>query len=410
MDYEKEYKKKLDAAKYWHDVSEGDIPAVLEEIFSELAESEDNRVRKELTEFLKRASGGFLDTTIQCKKFGKWLAWIEKQGEQKPEIKYIYPKFRVGDVIEPAKPNGSYIPVRVRYISDGSYSCESDDRKAFSSIPICNENEYVLTEQKPADKPELKFNEGDWVVNKLGVAWYIDGFDKKNYQVIGRKGNHNYFPIAKQDEIRHWSITDAKPGDVLIDHCDDYKNPLIFILKKFERVDFGLAQKSDYSSYCFLSMSDKPRFKEGDFHHMKDIKPATKEQRDLLFQKMKEAGYEWNPQKKELKKIEHKPMLSDFFNAEYERGKADALKCVGYSEEDEKIINKLIAVVELYYGIGDDSEKQICLSWLKSLKQRMGWKPSDEQIGVIEAVINNRSFQRRHLDSLYEQLKKLKGE
>ena len=78
--------------------------------------------------------------------------------------------------------------------------------------------------------------------------------------------------------------------------------------------------------------------------------------------------------------------------------------------EDEKIINKLIAVVELYYGIGDDSEKQICLSWLKSPKQRMGWKPSDEQIGVIEAVINNRSFQRRHLDSLYEQLKKLKGE
>ena len=49
-------------------------------------------------------------------------------------------------------------------------------------------------------------------------------------------------------------------------------------------------------------------------------------------------------------------------------------------------------------------------NWLKSLKQRYAWKPSDEQIGVIEAVINNRSFQRRHLDSLYEQLKKLQNE
>ena len=29
--------------------------------------------------------------------------------------------------------------------------------------------------------------------------------------------------------------------------------------------------------------------------------PATKEQRDLLFQKMKEAGYEWDAEKKELK-------------------------------------------------------------------------------------------------------------
>ena len=33
------------------------------------------------------------------------------------------------------------------------------------------------------------------------------------------------------------------------------------------------------------------------------LKPATKEQRDLLFSKMKEAGYEWDAEKKELKKI-----------------------------------------------------------------------------------------------------------
>ena len=32
--------------------------------------------------------------------------------------------------------------------------------------------------------------------------------------------------------------------------------------------------------------------------------PATKEQRDLLFQKMKEAAYEWDAEKKKLKKIE----------------------------------------------------------------------------------------------------------
>ena len=42
MDYEKEYKKRSDDARYWHDVSEGDIPDVLEEIFPELRESEGN--------------------------------------------------------------------------------------------------------------------------------------------------------------------------------------------------------------------------------------------------------------------------------------------------------------------------------------------------------------------------------
>lgn len=107
--------------------------------FPELKESEDEIIRKELIEFVK-SRGGFKQ---------EYIDFLEKQGEHKPEIKYIYPKFRVGDVIEPAKPNGSYIPVRVKCIGKGGYYCESDDRKAVSSIPICNENEYVLTEQKP---------------------------------------------------------------------------------------------------------------------------------------------------------------------------------------------------------------------------------------------------------------------
>lgn len=51
----------------------------LESIFPELKESEDDRIRKELTEFLKSAAGGFLDTTIHCKTFGKWVDWLEKQ-------------------------------------------------------------------------------------------------------------------------------------------------------------------------------------------------------------------------------------------------------------------------------------------------------------------------------------------
>lgn len=42
-----------------------------------------------------------------------------------------------------------------------------------------------------------------------------------------------------------------------------------------------------------------------------DILPATKEQRDLLFQKMKEAGYMWDTEKKKLKKID-KENLTEF--------------------------------------------------------------------------------------------------
>lgn len=59
----------------------------LESIFPKLKESEeDNRIRKELTEFLKKASGGFLDSTIECKTFGKWYAWLKKQCGEDKEI------------------------------------------------------------------------------------------------------------------------------------------------------------------------------------------------------------------------------------------------------------------------------------------------------------------------------------
>jgi len=40
--------------------------------------------------------------------------------------------------------------------------------------------------------------------------------------------------------------------------------------------------------------------------------PATKEQRDLLFKKMKEAGYQWDAEKKELRKIEPHYNISNF--------------------------------------------------------------------------------------------------
>lgn len=45
--------------------------------------------------------------------------------------------------------------------------------------------------------------------------------------------------------------------------------------------------------------------------HENDIAAATKEQRDLLFQKMKETGYEWGGEKKELRKIEPNKLDAD---------------------------------------------------------------------------------------------------
>ena len=46
-------------------------------------------------------------------------------------------------------------------------------------------------------------------------------------------------------------------------------------------------------------------------HESEKTYPATKEQQDLLFQAMKEAGYKLDSEKKELKKIESKILDAD---------------------------------------------------------------------------------------------------
>lgn len=158
-------------------------------------------------------------------------------------------------------------------------------------------------EQKTADKVEPKFKVGDWISGYY-TNYKVTAINSKGYVVEGTDGNKINI-LFENEKFHHlFTIADAKNGDVLCDCHEAYDNPLIFILKKFEHVDFGLVRPSDYSSYCYLTAGDIQRFKEGTYHHEHNIKPATKEQRDLLFQKMKEAGYEWDAEKKELKKIE----------------------------------------------------------------------------------------------------------
>ena len=158
------------------------------------------------------------------------------------------------------------------------------------------------------DKKELKniepkFKVRDWVVNKFGDSWHIDSFDKKNYQVSDGKGNYNYFPISKQDEMRLWTIKDAKKGDVICykDEISLYKHDIKNCTK----------QGTNFGGFVYYCCYDGKRFIMNNLYSLveqdkMDIHPASKEQRELLFQKMKEAGYEWDEEKKEPKKIESK--------------------------------------------------------------------------------------------------------
>ena len=66
-----------------------------------------------------------------------------------------------------------------------------------------------------------------------------------------------------------------------------------------------------------------------------------------LFQKMKEAGYKWDADKKELDKVEKKQE---------------------WSEEDKKMYRMCIDAVEYYHTPEDES---VVRDWLNSIKDRM---------------------------------------
>ena len=91
-----------------------------------------------------------------------------------------------------------------------------------------------------------------------------------------------------------WTIQDAKDGDVIF-----YDDGWTCIFKRIHGIW--------YSSYCFIT-SDGEFYTAYERHAVDstingNAHPATKEQCNLLFQKMKEAGYKWNAETKTLEKI-----------------------------------------------------------------------------------------------------------
>ena len=136
------------------------------EMFPELKESEDERVRKELLKHLKEGADGY-EPAGNSEDYKRWLGWLEKrgetftkqdvddaylkgicdaehelekQGEQKKSV-VVIPKFRVGDVI---RPKGSTAEYTIESISGECYHGKG------WGLHISCDDDYELVKQKPA--------------------------------------------------------------------------------------------------------------------------------------------------------------------------------------------------------------------------------------------------------------------
>lgn len=82
-----------------------------------------------------------------------------------------------------------------------------------------------------------------------------------------------------------------------------------------------------------------------------------------------------------------------------------------WSEEDEKMLEYALDMIEWYSG-KNENKSRLVSDWLKSHRPQSTWKPSDEQMEALEHFIvyhNGSTNYAKDLEELRLQLKKLKG-
>ena len=396
---------------------------IAEKYCPELKESEDERIRKALIDIIRV---GYSD---YAKEFTKQelIAWLEKQDQQK----YI-PKYKIGDYVKNTNYKGEPI-YEIVYMDKECYICEYRGKERMGDKAVMHfsfDNPYLRLVQKPADKVEPKFKDGDWIVYKDNI-WKVCNISLQNYYELLKINNEVSTRLIEDvDNNAHlWTIQDAKDGDVL-----SYREgQWCFIYK-------GIVTEDTFKYYALLSEKGIT-VNDAAFSLLTScITPATKDQRDALMKAMTDAGYTFDFEKKELRKIEQKPTedvdLPEFesylclmfqkFRAkgmctngeiidyvkEHSQKLRDILVNLAWSEEDETKINYLIALLQ-NCTMNNDALRVMnegIEDWLKSLRPQTTWKPSDEQMEAFKDIIVFGSVgkeRKESLISLYRDLQEL---
>ena len=355
---------------------------------------DDERLRKTTIAFLKDFAKQGYENAVEC------IDWLEKQSE-KPQGK---------SALEAAKEE-----------------------------KVDNQNCV-----KPTDKVEPKFREGDWVVQGHNILKIkCVGDTHYCFETVG--GYTDDIFISEVDSQYHlWTIQDAKDGDVLackgnIKNSNGIKYEWICLFNNLDNAFFTLTKLSNFIEEYDIDVK---------INYPDNTVPATKEQKEILFMAMTNAGYTFDFDKKELKKIEQKHAWSeedenwliDAINVcelngynETARWLKNRLKSLKdrvqpeqeWSEEDERSIRDSIFYLKSakkYFEKDDDilwNEKwfNLCIKFLESLYKKLQpqpqWKPSKEQMNALDSTlqysqVSHNSFE--YLNSLFNDLKKLREE
>lgn len=231
------------------------------------------------------------------------------------------------------------------------------------------------------------FENGTWIMHNgrtfckesetpLRVYVRLDGM----YQIETEAGDFDQKDFWYIDSnYRLWNISDAKDGDFVTSENN------IYIIKRDGEI------KDTVSAYCGVSRLG--RFCNTEINGIdakNPFSPASSKERNLLLESMSKEGWKWNAEEKTVLPPD-KEILVNTEDSPVEPFRKDANML---DDLCEKLAMEIL-------------ERQELLNWLKSVREKVLWKPTGEQLKVLEGYATNAAYpDGTALNELLKDLKK----
>ena len=259
---------------------------VLEKYINSMSNKDDERLRKNCIHFLELQKQHHAATF----EIEECIDWLEKQGEQKPTL----PKWKY------KKDNTPLLRDSIILNKYGGVA-KSPSGAIVSDAWVLDYDE--LAKLPKEEKIEPKFKVGDWVIFiTSGSIYQVEKIENYEYTLRDIHGGSFCVSFSNEKLIREWNIQDVKDGDVLSFYSEYKGNKMVQvgIIEKYVGKHGGCS--NTFKIHVGVNWDNNLQI--GRYMGCSDIYPATKEQRDLLSQKIKDAGYKWNDETKALEKLE----------------------------------------------------------------------------------------------------------
>lgn len=408
-DYEKKYKEALGRAnakiETYNHLGNASVVKSICEIFPELKESEDERIRKGIIEYLEQSQFGEEHYQIDDDIVRNYIAWLEKQDPKKHEEE-LERAYKCADEVQYRR---GYEDAKREFESQGEQKSQGK-----SVLEVWKDMRFEVYQQASGNRHEPNYSDDS---TKMFSLTNIDEIFEKVAEKQGEQNNKHLYDVI----IALWDLLDKI--DTFSDLQIDDTNPD----NPFKKIEY-IAQerhkfvKSDgYNLYIqgeqitdFKQSKQKPVWSEDD------------EKKNMwLVRLISTAGFrELDTDKMPCSRSELLNWLKSL------KGRVQPKQ--DWSEEDEKTIDEAISLINmLASGYGEKVTEPITFNGVKminNIKERLRnlhqkpnhWKPSDEQIKALlkleemHVLEHEKNQENAHLymviKSLKEQLLKLKEE